>query len=663
LATPYAPSQLSLGNFDATQAATATWVFSSPDNSVIQKSFQIRIYNNDTGTLVLDTGVINSNLSQYTIPANTLVNRTTYKWQVQYTDSAGNTSPWSSFSVFTCSSLPTTSIVTPTLGQTISGNTLVVTCSYAQAQSVPEQSWRIVIYSDDQMTVVQDTGVQYSTTNQYTFYGLTNGMYYVESTVTSTDGLSTASGKIQFVVDYAGSPSTSNITAIPLPQIAAIRIDWDNNRDIPGTYVPSSGSPTFIQGMFDQAIQISKYGEKVYWVFNEISQFTYTSWVIPMDDSTLWTTERVFVHLCYDPQNYLQLRYDPSDSTFVFEKTINGKTVTAKSQSGLTFTASDHIFIAIQQSSSSTRAYIGLHGNWYSISPQILPSRPSEYGVDTYGVGQYASSNTGLIAIQYAYVGCSPTDGFEAHSSFDQTHLTLDIWPESTLQSLYTNETLQEFSTQTIFLANFDGNLIGGLADMANIVSWNIYRIANGVRYLVDNIPYNPSLPTASYIDYTPRRNVNYTYEISAVDENGNVGQAQTVTASVDFQGWWLTDPKTGTSFHLYFNIDDASIKTNYQRAQYDTFGTYPVVAYSPQRYRGGQVSGWILDWNGSGSPYEQYQTLQALIDSHTPLVLRNDEGWGFIVDCYDQTNTIPHRNHRQYNQVQFSWVEVDNLV
>src|SRR5690348_268287 len=95
-----------LGNFDATQAATASWLFSSSDTTVHQQSFQLQIYNNSTNALVLDTGTVTTGSQQYTIPASTLVNRTVYKWRVMYTDSLGNASAWSTYQVFTCSSVP-----------------------------------------------------------------------------------------------------------------------------------------------------------------------------------------------------------------------------------------------------------------------------------------------------------------------------------------------------------------------------------------------------------------------------------------------------------------------------------------------------------------------------------------------------------------------------
>jgi hypothetical protein len=58
----------------------------------------------------------------------------------------------------------------------------------------------------------------------------------------------------------------------------------------------------------------------------------------------------------------------------------------------------------------------------------------------------------------------------------------------------------------------------------------------------------------------------------------------------------------------------------------------------------------------------QQYQALQSMIDTHNQLLLRGDEGWGMMVDCYDETDTIPTRNHKQYNNVDITWTEVATI-
>jgi hypothetical protein len=675
VATPYAPSQLALANFDATQTATATWAFSSLDSTVTQASFRLQIYNNATGALVFDTGVVTSSLQQYNIPANTLVNRTQYKWRVQYTDSKGNVSPWSQFQVFTCSSVPSVAVTYPSPNQTISGNTLTVTCIYGQAQAVAQQSFRLILYASDQATIVGDTGTVYGATNQYTFTGLTSGTYYAQAIVTSADGLTATSGKVIFNLNYNAGAQSPNIALTPLPQQASIRIDWNNEQQLPGNYL--GPGPTYKFGKWGQALQIAAYGEKVYWQFPAINGFTYTSWKIANLSSAQMKSNQVFADLRADSKNFIQVRYDPSDSSFIVEKMVNGVSMVAKSAKGITFSAGDQIFITIQQSSQIV-AYIGVRGNFYPIvfnpyNPYVedmlmgsggmlspSPAVPSTYGQAMYGPGVFASEDPGVVTgIQYAYMGCSPIDGNEANVLIDQTHLTINILSQADIQALYTNATYQSFTSQTVFLANFDGNISGGAGNGTPIASWNIYRTANGIRKKIGSIPYNQNLSTASFTDTTPLAGVEYQYDVVTVDPNGNEGTPQTIFGSVDFDGWWLTDLDTGTSFQLYVEVDDVPIKTNYKRASYETFGIYPITAYAPTRYRSGKLSGWIIGVNQPIPPYQQYQVLQSLIDMHKPLLLRGDEGWGMMVDCYEPTNTIPHRNHKQYNKVEFNWTEV----
>lgn len=658
MTAPYAPSQLSLSNFDASQAATATWLFSSPDSSVGQESFEVKIINNATGAVVLDTGVISSVQTQYTIPPNTLVNRTEYQWQVQYTDTDGNVSPWSTLAIFICSAAPVTAISVPANGATITGNTLSIQANYSQAQGVAQQSYRIVVYANDQSTVIQDTGTLLSSANQQTFYGLTSGNYYVQSIVTSADGLTGTSPMSAFTVNYTGGAQTPNITATPLPEQAAIRLDWKNDRQIPGTYVPASGTPTFTTGIWGQAVNVSKHGEKVYWPFAPETQFTYGSWFIPNMDSSAFTASQVLAHLRLDEENFLQMRYDSTDSTFVLEKIVNGSGIVAKSQNGLTFSAGDHLFLVIQQSTAETLAYIGVDGSWYPIQFGTAIDASATYGVATYGVNSYSANDPGLVTIEYAYVGCTPTDGWEANSLFDETFLTLDILSGSALQDIYTNATQQTFGTETIFLAEFDGNLVGGQTSTA-LASWNITRIANGISKLIANIPYDDSLQTATYTDFTPLCCEQYTYEIASVDVDGNVGHDPVVNSSVVFDGWWLTDPDTQTTFQFYYMVPDVGITKNYGRTEYNTFYQYPIVAKTPTKYHTGTLGAWVIDTGTGKTPFQQYQELEAMIDNNSQLILRGDEGQGMLVDCYSPQDTVPNRNHKQYDTIQINFTEV----
>lgn len=678
MATPYAPSNLSLANFDATQAATATWTFSSSDTTVTQQSFQLQIYNNSTGSVVLDTGVVNNTLSQYTIPASTLVNRTVYKFRVQYTDSSNNVSPWSQYVVFTCSSLPTTSITSPTASQTITGNTVTVSCNYSQAQLVTQQSFRLVVYASDQTTVVQDTTTTLGSTNQYTFNGLTSGTYYVQSTVVSSDGLNATSGKIQFILSYTGGVGTPNISITPLSSSASIRIDWQNEQQLLGTYVGSGA--IYQTGKFNQAIKIAAVGEKVYWNFAGINQFTYTNWWIPNVASSAMKNNQVIARLQADSNNYIQMRYDPFDSTFFLEKSVNGKVMTTKSQTGLTFAANAQLFIAIQQTATSVIGYVGINNNLYSFQFQPYqtyatsdmlmgdggmlspsPTPVSTYGAGYYGTAQYSIDDPGVISnITYAYIGCSPIDGNEANALFDQTHLTTNLLTQSTIQSLYQNATLQTFTLQTVFLANFDGNLVGGTGNTTTIASWNVYRTVNGIRKKIGNVAYNANSGTVTYTDYTPLSNITYSYDVVTVDPNGNEGTPQSISGSVVFDGWWLTDTSTNTSFQILANIGEVPLKTNYKRGQYETFGTYPIVVYAPTKYKSGKLTGWLVSGlNGAASPIIQYQTLQGIIDNHHPLLLRDSTGWGIMADCYDPTDTIQDGLGNQYCKVELTWTEV----
>jgi hypothetical protein len=256
------------------------------------------------------------------------------------------------------------------------------------------------------------------------------------------------------------------------------------------------------------------------------------------------------------------------------------------------------------------------------------------------------------------YIGCTFADGNEANALFDQTHLTGKTLTDTEIQNLYTNSTLQSYSFQTIFLANFDNSLEGGDASSILINHWNIYRTYNSVQKLLGTVT-NIQQGTASFTDYTPSSLANYQYSVVPVDGSGNIGNAQLIQGSVTFEGWWLSDTTTNTSFQFNLNLGDSPIKTNYKRNQYETFGQYPIIVYAPTKYKSGRLTGWIADLtNGSNPPIVQYQTLQSLLDSHKQLLLREETGWTMIVDCYEPTYTLPS-TRVDYSMIEIQWTEV----
>ena len=663
MATPYTPSQLALSNFDATQAATATWLFSSPDATVKQQSFQIQFYNNTTGALAFDTGTLTSSLSQYVIPANTLVNRTVYKWRIMYTDSAGNSSGWSQYQLVTCSAVPTIIVTSPVANAQINSNVLTIAFSYAQAQSVAQQSYRVVIYASDQVTVIPngDTGTVFGTANQFVMTGLSNGNYFAQVTVTSADGLTVTTGKIPFAIAYTGAAASPAISITPLPKQAALRVDWTAPINISGNYVGPGA--VYAAGKFGQAVQVAAYGEKVYFTLAAaVTQFTLTSWGIAKAASSAMSSSQVLYKLMSDANNYLQIRYDPVTQSFVYERCVAGSVITAKSTSGIAFAAGAQLFFAIKQVTTNTtvsEAFVGVNGAFYTMIPAAAAAvAQNSFGVATFGSAAFTSTTQGVPAVRTVYLGCSDQNGAEANFLIDQTHMTSAVLTDAQIQALFTNATQQQFTVQSFFLANFDGNLQAGSGNGTIIDHWNVYRTFNGVQKQIGTVQ-NTGQVNGTFTDLYPLAGYLHQYSVVPVDANGNTGAAQSVVGSVDFDGWWLSDQTTGAGFQIVCELDDVAIKTNYQRAEYHGFGM-PIPSYGPGKWRSGQISGKVVAGYPSNlTPFQQFQALQALVDSHKQLLLRGDEGWGFIVDVYDPTATMPHRGLQQWNKVQFEFVEV----
>ncbi|UAT31979.1 DNRLRE domain-containing protein [Bacillus badius] len=72
------------------------WSFSDSDPGDAQMKYQVRIKKASDNSIVHDTGVVTSAVTDYDVPAGVIQKNTLYYWEVQTYDSAGVSSSWSS---------------------------------------------------------------------------------------------------------------------------------------------------------------------------------------------------------------------------------------------------------------------------------------------------------------------------------------------------------------------------------------------------------------------------------------------------------------------------------------------------------------------------------------------------------------------------------------
>ena len=275
--------------------------------------FRIKIYNNATTTTtpVKDTGILQpSNLPFYGVdnkgnpqqyiyePKDTnnisvkwsawgLSNNNEYKMEitqywgtptvnagvVSYPDSQTVTQ-WSG-SVFLARETPTVSInFSPALNssgvggyakQTFLGT---ITPSSTVINSV---RWQLGQINNGEKVILEDTGVINTGVIQYEYTGLKTGeTYSINCIVVTQDNVEVSSGWQDFPVLYQGATNTGELTVKCLADDSNL-LSWQKALDIPGTFSPSSATPSINDGILNLSA-----GQSVSWnkVDNEAMSFS-----------------------------------------------------------------------------------------------------------------------------------------------------------------------------------------------------------------------------------------------------------------------------------------------------------------------------------------------------------------------------------------------------
>jgi hypothetical protein len=227
-------------------------------------SYQIKIYNNSTNALEIDSGIVSSLNTFYIINASTLANGITHKFQIQLWNSAGDTS-LSEWCLFTTSSTPVANFTN--LSGTISSDSYLFTGLYTQAEDVPIKTFQFLLYNN-YSELIDDSGLIYSPIVEYEFSGLNNNnTYQIELQVNSQLGLLYSTGKISFSILYDVPKTSINLQATSIDEIAGIRLDWAVRQ-----IIGKSDSTTYIE---NEKLDVTN-GKKVYFDegFTIVDNFT-----------------------------------------------------------------------------------------------------------------------------------------------------------------------------------------------------------------------------------------------------------------------------------------------------------------------------------------------------------------------------------------------------
>lgn len=177
--TPSAPTLTTRSPFDATAAAIFAWTFGDSNPEDTQTAYQLQILNASTLAVVYDTGTVASSSQSATVPANSLVNSTAYKWQVRTTDVLGAVSAYSAQGAITPTAIGTLAITAPAADDPAGVNTssYALTWSYTQPNGFTQVQARVLVQdAATGLITYSDTGMVASTTLGYTVTSLPSGV-------------------------------------------------------------------------------------------------------------------------------------------------------------------------------------------------------------------------------------------------------------------------------------------------------------------------------------------------------------------------------------------------------------------------------------------------------------------------------------------------------
>jgi hypothetical protein len=255
---------------------------------------------------------------------------------------------------------------------------------------------------------------------------------------------------------------------------------------------------------------------------------------------------------------------------------------------------------------------------------------------------------------------------------FDAVHVKNAILSDSDIIELNTAET---FGTQTVFLANFEGNLEAGNYTTVSkpITKWRIRRrrLGDFSNTILDDL----DVTTVTYTDYLQANRTNYEYQVSPVSDDGTEGAPIISINQSDFFGWYLCSLDNETIYKFDMNIESDSIVLNMDTKLFEGFTEYPVMRKGKRKYRSGGLrtipyrisvgglAGWYETPYGSSGEMEINNELLRLVEDFIsngePKILKNTSGDIFKVQTngfsYQYMDTISEQPYT----ISFQWVQV----
>lgn len=208
------------------------------------------------------------------------------------------------------------------------------------------------------------------------------------------------------------------------------------------------------------------------------------------------------------------------------------------------------------------------------------------------------------------------------------------------------------------FLANFEESLQAGNWNF-EILSFRLKRLASdGSLYQTLGDFSNTIL---YYDDFTQRNNVDYTYELYTVDEDGNEDLGTSITSSLDFFGWFLTD---GTNIYKFdLETNSGSINSNTDMQVYENYTKYPTISFGIKDYRSGKITTNPYSYNSTSLTYNfalaLLDEIRDFINNQEIKYLKNTKGEIFKIITSNFSYSYDDKLNNPIYSISFDWIEV----
>lgn len=216
LTNPLAPTRLAPANevLDATQDHVLTWQHNEVDGTE-QRMFDL--WHRAVGTTTWSsTGYITSDISEWTLPADTYENGQEFEWQVRTWGLFTSPGPFSAAAINTFSTPPSATITAPEDGAVIDVSRIGAAWDFFDPEDNPQSGWRAHLLDADgeRIETVSGSGTT-SAVDQFTTRLRDGQAYGVEVEVRDSTGLWGEPDRVNFTVEY------------PLPDAPEVEADWD----------------------------------------------------------------------------------------------------------------------------------------------------------------------------------------------------------------------------------------------------------------------------------------------------------------------------------------------------------------------------------------------------------------------------------------------------